>query len=385
MANLRALMVLTSPLNQVVKKFGHHLSQIQHFQSDCPMTLYVHLLPNVTNWPSSTDTKQGPWSRAITDMYQSTHQCSSQLDLRIMLSNSVPNPPLDHIYFESNVADFKAQYLSGLKSVDAQIFELAKESIEDMTELKDNDFQLYENVCLGGTFDRIHDGHKILLSQAVLRCSGRLTVGVTSESMLTSKKLSDLIQPLDSRLDSVQEFLSDIRGQDKENLVTTISDPFGPAITDESIQCIVGSEESKKGCEKINEIRREKGFKALDIYIIQLVSDNDQFLPDIEEAKVSSSNSRIRLLGEELKPVMKPMSLPYIIGLTGGSASGKSSIAEYLSSLGADIIDCDKLGHEAYKPGTGCYDQILQEFGQDLKTEPNGEIDRYFFNCLQNF
>ena len=63
------------------------------------------------------------------------------------------------------------------------------------------------------------------------------------------------------------------------------------------------------------------------------------------------------------------------LGLTGGSTSGKSSIARYLEDLGAGIIDCDKLGHKAYEPGTECYSKILEAFGQDLKTE-NGKIDR---------
>jgi dephospho-CoA kinase len=41
------------------------------------------------------------------------------------------------------------------------------------------------------------------------------------------------------------------------------------------------------------------------------------------------------------------------IGLVGGSASGKTAIAARLDKLGAGIVDCDKLGHEAYEPGNG--------------------------------
>ena len=44
--------------------------------------------------------------------------------------------------------------------------------------------------------------------------------------------------------------------------MTPISDPFGPAITDETLECIVGSEETKRGCEKINEIRISKGIET---------------------------------------------------------------------------------------------------------------------------
>ena len=71
----------------------------------------------------------------------------------------------------------------------------------------------------------------------------------------------------------------------------------------------------------------------------------------------------------------KILLLSYFSGLTGGSCSGKSNIARYLEDIGAGIIDCDKLGHLAYEPGTECYSKILENFGQDLKME-NGKIDR---------
>lgn len=48
-------------------------------------------------------------------------------------------------------------------------------------------FQIYESVCLGGTFDRLHLGHKVLLSEAVLHASGKLVVGVTDGDMLKGK------------------------------------------------------------------------------------------------------------------------------------------------------------------------------------------------------
>lgn len=45
----------------------------------------------------------------------------------------------------------------------------------------------YNSVVLGGTFDRLHVGHKILLSEAALRAHKRLVVGVTDVNMITSK------------------------------------------------------------------------------------------------------------------------------------------------------------------------------------------------------
>lgn len=55
--------------------------------------------------------------------------------------------------------------------------------------------------------------------------------------------------------------------------------------------------------------------------------------------------------------------LPYVIGLTGGSGSGKTSIARRLEGFGAARIDADQLGHETYRLGTAAYHRIVQEFG----------------------
>ena len=65
-------------------------------------------------------------------------------------------------------------------------------------------------MVLGGTFDRLHPGHKILLSTALLRCDTRLTVGVTSPVLLTRKTLPELIQPMDERMRGVESFISQV-------------------------------------------------------------------------------------------------------------------------------------------------------------------------------
>jgi dephospho-CoA kinase len=64
-----------------------------------------------------------------------------------------------------------------------------------------------------------------------------------------------------------------------------------------------------------------------------------------------------------------------VIGLTGGIGSGKSTVSQYLKELGAVIIDADKVGHEAFQPGTEAWREVVATFGRDIVT-PNGEIDR---------
>ncbi len=64
-----------------------------------------------------------------------------------------------------------------------------------------------------------------------------------------------------------------------------------------------------------------------------------------------------------------------VIGLTGGIGSGKSTIARYLADLGAAVIDADKVGHEAFKPGTPAWHDVVGAFGRGI-VAPTGEIDR---------
>ncbi len=64
-----------------------------------------------------------------------------------------------------------------------------------------------------------------------------------------------------------------------------------------------------------------------------------------------------------------------VIGLTGGIGTGKSTVLRFLVELGAVILDADKIGHEAFKPGTEAWHAVVATFGPQIVT-PGGEIDR---------
>ncbi len=64
-----------------------------------------------------------------------------------------------------------------------------------------------------------------------------------------------------------------------------------------------------------------------------------------------------------------------VIGLTGGIASGKSTVAEMLRALGAYIIDADKLAKDAIAPGTAGFAEVVRAFGDQILS-PQGEVDR---------
>ena len=65
----------------------------------------------------------------------------------------------------------------------------------------------------------------------------------------------------------------------------------------------------------------------------------------------------------------------HIIGLTGGIASGKSTVAEFFRERGAPVIDADVLGHRTYEPGTATFAAVVAAFGDDI-VAADGTIDR---------
>jgi dephospho-CoA kinase len=63
------------------------------------------------------------------------------------------------------------------------------------------------------------------------------------------------------------------------------------------------------------------------------------------------------------------------VGLTGGIGSGKSAVAELLSSYGAVIVDADVLAREAVAPGSPGLARVVEEFGPDVLAG-DGSLDR---------
>lgn len=69
------------------------------------------------------------------------------------------------------------------------------------------------------------------------------------------------------------------------------------------------------------------------------------------------------------------------VGLTGGIASGKSTVSARLAALGATIIDYDRLAREVVEPGSPALDLIAQRFGAGVIT-PEGTLDRPALGAL---
>ncbi|KAM0551903.1 hypothetical protein ACHAPJ_008242 [Fusarium lateritium] len=176
--------------------------------------------------------------------------------------------------------------------------------------------QCFKTVCLGGTFDHLHPGHKLLLHASALllkippkdsdqTCT--LIVGISSDELLVKKKFAEELQSWDQRVQTVLSFLSTLLEYDttatspptqstpdetvallRDGRVkvrcTVLRDPFGPPIHEEDADAIVVSAETRGGGKAINDRRAEKGWKPLEVFEIDVL-DADE----VDEGGVSKT------------------------------------------------------------------------------------------------
>ncbi|KAF9154579.1 hypothetical protein BG015_000562 [Linnemannia schmuckeri] len=145
----------------------------------------------------------------------------------------------------------------------------------------------YGDVALGGTFDHLHAGHKILLSMTAWISSHRVVCGVTDDAMLKTKKFKEFMEPLDKRIHDVERFLRIFkRGLVYE--VVPISDMYGPTITDDKLEALTVSKETLKGGGMVNQERANRNLPPLTIEVINVISPTQTQVDEIS-LKISST------------------------------------------------------------------------------------------------
>lgn len=221
------LLILTRPIPVLRKNIQHILSQAAKVISN---TLYVHIQPTQALKPDSnpepvfTSLQFVPPNKGLqklmTDIYSSSAAVCGNIDIYVLQGNitNVGNEKLcynlrsklDVILmdnqeqlntneqflskfvqstFQASTDNIKFQCLCDINSV----------GMEDLPS-ESSGIQTYRRVVLGGTFDRLHLGHKILLGEGCLFAEENLTVGVTTGEMNLSKLFNILCNCYSSKL-----------------------------------------------------------------------------------------------------------------------------------------------------------------------------------------
>jgi len=148
-------------------------------------------------------------------------------------------------------------------------------------------------VALGGTFDHLHAGHKILLSMAAWMASEKVIVGVTDDELLRNKSNKHALESITTRKERTYAFLKLFR-PDLVYDVVAINDVYGPTAWDPNIQALVVSKETLPGATSIDKERSSKSLPLLKTFVIDVISSTSERVEheDIEllkQAKMSST------------------------------------------------------------------------------------------------
>ncbi|KAK4990128.1 hypothetical protein LTR50_002758 [Elasticomyces elasticus] len=201
----------------------------------------------------------------------------------------------------------------------------------------------HNHVAVGGTFDHLHIGHKLLLTMTALCVDSTtfenqdqarsLTIGITGDELLKNKKFAECLESWHDRQKAVWSFLKaiidfapptnlqninieEVNGQGPNGHAVNIFiapdfvvkcveiwDPFGPTITNEEISALVISAETRSGGKAVNDKRKEKGWAELEVFEVDVLdagADDDGKLDDTFQSKISSTEIR-RALAQRKK------------------------------------------------------------------------------------
>ncbi len=131
----------------------------------------------------------------------------------------------------------------------------------------------FRKVAVGGTFDELHLGHRVLLLKAfeIGQC---VLIGLCSDEFVKKLGKPHTTASYEERLRELKSFLDNLSIVDRSEIIS-LNDPFGPTVNDMCIQAIVVSDETKSTAYKINIQRTKKGLNPLSIVTINMVPSED--------------------------------------------------------------------------------------------------------------
>jgi len=131
----------------------------------------------------------------------------------------------------------------------------------------------YGKVCLGGTFSVVHHGHLSLLWTA-FSVGEKVVIGLTSDNLVQKIGKSYEVPPYEVRLENLRKALAEHGWLDTAEIMK-IDDPYGPSVTDQTIDAIVVSPSTAGRAAEINDIRMDKMLTQLEVVVCPMVLAQD--------------------------------------------------------------------------------------------------------------
>lgn len=155
----------------------------------------------------------------------------------------------------------------------------------------------YKIVVCGGTFDLFHKGHREFL-KFVVSNGQKAVIGITTDEYVKQNKSSGEIQTYEAREKAVLDFLNSFSDTTHFE-IQPINDLYGPTLSNDQIDALIVTEETKKGADIINRARKEKGLSELPVVIAPFVKAEDG-------QEISSSRIRSGEINREGRLYIQP-------------------------------------------------------------------------------
>lgn len=290
----RLLIVVTSPAQisrgmslLVIKDPVHHDYRefiSQAFNADAG-AVDVYIVDSIGHAPAL--------NRVLTTYYQQLRHLANQAGKgHDFLINVWFNQPKH--FNAQNYSDVRAVEGEDIGAFDVSVKRFSNTSNSGIDhESNGPEFGSFECSAVGGTFDYLHDGHKILLSLARFLCSKRLIVGITGPKLLQNKKHAEFLQLYAERERSVVRFLQKLSWDSCPYEIYEINDVCGPTGYVRNIDALVVSGETRSGGDYVNKVRQEQGFPQLEVVVIDVIGENVD--NSTWEGKISSTTIRASL------------------------------------------------------------------------------------------
>ncbi|OGH16579.1 MAG: hypothetical protein A3C30_05320 [Candidatus Levybacteria bacterium RIFCSPHIGHO2_02_FULL_40_18] len=131
----------------------------------------------------------------------------------------------------------------------------------------------YKHAILGGTFDRLHVGHKHFI-EAAEKVSEHVTIGLVTDKFLGDRLHKDIIEPYGVRVQELKQYLIS-KKYDAKTEIHPLNDIFGPALKDPNINMVLAIDESVANAKLINRGREKRGLAELEIVVVPMIKADD--------------------------------------------------------------------------------------------------------------